>query len=299
MQFWNCLQRVLKAFAQQSHACGEERMDAYSRVILSHPVQLPTSPVYQVGKDKARLSKTLAWKERKGLTVYIPPCHYSQEKILPFVNKAFDEFATEHTAAIQFCIGNSSKIPSTLDKEFNAALRAEGYDLNNLHSILKNVYHCAVIGRDTCGKKMAYETVTPMMHKACDGPFLDEENSSYFGMKEVSLFVERGWRGTCMLMVLKRTHRLFRNKNNCIMGFVVHTDSQAAAALLRRALKSFIQRKGHRKMRIRGLLYLYNYKSNCYTDVTASHQADDPNHEYNTHGMQNMLGENISLEFIQ
>jgi hypothetical protein len=280
MQIWGCLQKLKKAF----WAYGKRRMDESNDISCSLPSPCPTPPIlHPLVEEKATKSKSLSWKERKSLSnLSIPPAYYT-EKIVPFSNRVYMESATEHTAAIQFCIGNSSKIPSTLDKEFNAALRAEGYDLNNLKEILRNVYNCAALGRDTCGKRMAYETITPLIHAS------SKNDAHFYGMKRVNLFVEKDWKGTCMLMVIKRTHRLFRNRNNCIMGFVVHTERYEAAALLQRALHSLLRTK---KMKIRGLLYRYSVKSNCYLDVTKSECK-------NLEEMQKCLGDNVELEFIK
>jgi hypothetical protein len=172
------------------------------------------------------------------------------------VNRVFDEFAVETTAAIQFCVGNAGKIPFAIDKQLSQTLRAEGGRMDeNVPYILQNVYDCATRGRDLRGNKLICEELIPMI--------LQRDDFIWGGMENVFLYIERGWGGLCLLLVLKPLHRLYRNKSNAIIGIVVHNKHAGSAHLLKSALDSL----DFDVKEIRALLYHFNRTSNSYVEA--------------------------------
>ena len=94
----------------------------------------------------------------------IPPNDKSLGEAVPFENHIFEEFAIDMTAAIQFCIGNSLKIPLSMDQDFHGALEAEGGRKmhQNVTYILQSVYNCTSCGKDLRGNKLVYEQLISM-----------------------------------------------------------------------------------------------------------------------------------------
>jgi hypothetical protein len=184
--------------------------------------------------------------------VAIPPQHSHLGVVCPFSNAVFDEFADEVTAAIQFCIGNTQKIPFTLDKHFNAALKAEGGRMleETVADILLSVYKCAFSGKDMLGNKLVHEELIP---------FMDDIGM----MDHAFLYVEKGWGGVCLLMILRRNHRLYRNAHNAIMGVVVHKEAEGSAKLLGGAMDAL---RVIKPRAVRGLLYRFHPRRNCYAE---------------------------------
>lgn len=208
-------------------------------------------------------NKRILWKKRKSLNVIIPhPSSYLGDAT-PFSNLVFEEFAVEVTAAIQFCIGSTRKIPATLDKRFNAALRAEGGRVlqETVRDILDSVYKCAFSGKDLKGNLLVYEELIPFM--VGDAWLMDS----------VFLYIEREWKGTCVLMILKQNHRLYRNYHNAIVGVVVHNEAIGSAKLLGDALDAL--RGVIQTQAVRGILYQFHKKSNSYLEEDINTQCEN------------------------
>lgn len=204
--------------------------------------------------EKHTQKRLHAWKTWKKLkNIAIPPLDKFLGEAVPFVNHVFDEFTQDLTAAVQFCIGNSQKIPFTMDQQLKQTLRAEGRSMDEtVQFILHSIHNCATRGEDLRGNKLLCEELIPM--------------NDYFAidsMENVFLYIERRWRGLCLLMILKPRYRLYRNIKNAIIGLVVHNRHAGSAKLLAEALTSL----NTRVMEIRSLLYKYNCNSNSYVEL--------------------------------
>jgi len=204
--------------------------------------------------DQAETSQVsrryILWKVRKSLKIVIPSP--TNTAVVPFNSNVFEEHAKENSAAIQFCIGNHQKIPSNLCTEFNDALFAEGFRVDNTTRILESVFQCAAQGKDLQGNQLLHGKLIPLINK--DG----------YDMKRVCMYIDRDWKGICILMVLKETHRLYGNYKNAIMGIVTHSTCMEAAFLLGNAMKCL---ETERPRVIRSTLYRFSPISNSYNEM--------------------------------
>jgi hypothetical protein len=244
LQLWGLIKLFACSclFSLDATACDHARVAA-----AADPGVRPTCAEEKAGP------KHLLWKVRKGLRVEIP--YSNHPRVQPFRNLAFLELEQEDTAAIQFCVGNIRKFPSEMDREMTSALQAEGFC--SLERLLAAVFHCVSLGKDTQGNKLFAEVPTPMRQE--DGGL------DFYGMETVHLYVEEEWRGLCLLMTLRESHRLYGNRRNALMGIVVHGKGREgeAAALLCRALA-----KTHASTRkIRGVLYTFHTGNGTYKRV--------------------------------
>jgi hypothetical protein len=217
--------------------------------------------ITQTHKNK-RLLLWKTWKSLRNIT--IPHQNKSMGEAVTFENKVFDEFAVETTAAIQFCVGNAHKIPLVIDNKLNQTMRAEGGRLDEyMPYVLQNVYDCVLSGRDLGGNKLICEELVPMIMR--------KDDFILHCVEEIFLYIESGWEGLCLLMVLKPMHRLYRNKNNAIVGIVVHNNHTGSARLMGSALNSLdINVK-----EIRALLYQFKRKSNSYVEAYGKKKSMD------------------------
>lgn len=249
----DCLKRLLSTYFAPRHAPG--RMPNHPNDILPNR---GTVHVHDHHPETSQGSGRLVlWKERKGLKEVKIPCSLSNAlAVLPFSNHVFEEHTKEVTAAIQFCIGNPRKIPFTLDTEFNAALLAEGFRVDDATCILESVFKCAAQGKDLRGNQLQYDKLIPLTEK-------QGNDISFYGMKKVYLYIDKDWKGVCILMILKETHRLYSNYKNCIMGIVTHGTTMEGAFLLANALK-VMDEPEERAKAIRCVVYRFDPHSNSY-----------------------------------
>ena len=203
--------------------------------------------------------KRILWKERKSLKIKIPstnPWHV----VTPFVNNVFDEFTQEVTAAIQFCIGNPQKFPDLLDYAFNETLLAEGgFHVDDMMLILKSIYKCTAKGKDFLGNQLQYNQLIHLIPK--------DEHNEFHGMEAVYFYIDNSWKGLCLLMVLKKNYRLYRNYKNAYIGLVTHSNSNDAAFLLAKTL-GCLKSKDHMSPQIiRASIYQFKSNTNNYVEI--------------------------------
>lgn len=242
---WRTLKKLIQSYIPKHERRGQANSSALNNVFdLGHD-----------NNDQSERSKGtrryILWKARKSLKIVIPSP--TNTAVVPFESNVFEEHAKENSAAIQFCIGNHRKIPSIMCSEFNNALFAEGFCVYNTTRILESVFQCAAQGKDLQGNQLLHGKLIPLINK--DG----------YDMKRVCMYIDRDWKGICILMVLKETHRLYGNYKNAIMGLVTHSTCMEAAFLLGNAMNCL--ETEHPRV-IRSTLYRYSTISNSYEEMT-------------------------------